>query len=66
MTNIVKIEIYWNQGPIKYLLWHNGEKPHRSIGKLPPLLYYVNNFIGHQKSNILEDYAKYAAAEIHR
>lgn len=43
----------FNPGLIKYLLWYNGEKPHRSIGKLPPLLYYVNNFIGSQKSNML-------------
>jgi putative transposase len=43
----------FNQGLISYLLWYNGEKPHRSIGKLPPLLYYVNNFIGSQKSNML-------------
>lgn len=43
----------FNQGLISYLLWYNGEKPHRSIGKLPPLLYYVNNFISSQKSNML-------------
>ena len=42
----------FNQGLVRYLLWYNGEKPHRSIGKLPPLLYYVNNFIGSQKSNM--------------
>jgi len=42
----------FNQGLIRYLLWYNGEKPHRSIGKLPPLLYYVNNFISSQKSNM--------------
>jgi transposase InsO family protein len=47
----------FNPGLIKYLLWYNGEKPHRSICKLPPLLYYVNNFIGSQKSNMLVDAA---------
>lgn len=47
----------FNGGLIKYLLWYNGEKPHRSIYKLPPLLYYVNNFIGSQKSNMLVDAA---------
>lgn len=45
----------FNKGLIKYLLWYNGEKPHRSICKLPPLLYYVNNFISSQKSNMLVD-----------
>lgn len=48
----------FNQGLIKYLLWYNGEKPHRSIGKIPPLLYYVNTFIGPQKSNMLVDGAE--------
>ena len=33
----------FNHGLIKYLTWYNTEKPHRSIGKIPPLLYYVNN-----------------------
>ena len=47
----------FNKGLIKYLLWYNGEKPHRSIGKLPPLLYYVNNFISPQESNMLVDCA---------
>ena len=47
----------FNKGLIQYLLWYNGEKPHRSICKLPPLLYYVNNFIGSQKSNMLVDAA---------
>lgn len=48
----------FNKGLIKYLLWYNGKKPHRSICKLPPLLYYVNNFISSQKSNMLVDAAE--------
>lgn len=44
----------FNQGLVKYLTWYNTEKPHRSIGKIPPLLYFVNNFINDtKKSNIL-------------
>lgn len=55
---------YWNSDSLddtevfnrllmKYLLWYNTEKPHRSIGKLPPLRYYVDNFITNpQKSNM--------------
>lgn len=53
----------FNKGLIQYLLWYNGEKPHRSICKLPPLLYYVNNFIGSQKSNMLVDAAAPCANE---
>lgn len=45
----------FNKGLVRYLLWYNGEKPHRSICKLPPLLYYVNNFINPEKSNMLLD-----------
>jgi putative transposase len=51
-------EIYepdmFNQGLVKYLTWYNTEKPHRSIGKIPPLLYYINNYINDtKKSNML-------------
>lgn len=28
-----------------YLLWYNTEKPHRGIGKLPPLRYYLDKFV---------------------
>jgi putative transposase len=36
-----------------YLLWYNTEKPHRSIGKLPPLRYYLDNFVADpNKSNM--------------
>ena len=38
---------------MEYLIWYNTEKPHRSIGKLPPLRYYLDNFITPQKSNML-------------
>ena len=43
----------FNQGLMKYLIWYNTKKPHRSIGKLPPLLYYVTKFLNPQKSNML-------------
>ncbi len=35
-----------------YLIWYNTEKPHRGIGKVPPLRYYLENFAP-QKSNML-------------
>jgi putative transposase len=44
----------FNQPLMDYLVWYNTEKPHRSIGKLPPLRYYLDNFvIPSQKSNLL-------------
>jgi len=36
-----------------YLIWYNTEKVHRSIGKVPPLRYYLNDFINPKKSNML-------------
>ena len=43
----------FNRKLMDYLIWYNTEKPHRGIGKLPPLRYYLNNFITPQKSNML-------------
>jgi hypothetical protein len=38
---------------MNYLIWYNTEKPHRGIGKLPPLRYYLDNFVTPQQSNML-------------
>jgi putative transposase len=43
----------FNRRLMDYLLWYNTEKPHRGIGKLPPLRYYLNNFVTPQQSNML-------------
>lgn len=44
----------FNRELMKYLIWYNTEKPHRGIGNLPPLRYYVDNFINTpKKSNML-------------
>ncbi len=44
----------FNRTLMEYLIWYNTEKPHRGIGNLPPLRYYVDNFINApQKSNML-------------
>jgi len=43
----------FNQGLMQYLMWYNTEKPHRGIGKVPPLAYYVHNFVDPKKSNML-------------
>ncbi len=34
-----------NQKLMHYLLWYNTEKPHRGIGKVPPLRYFINTYI---------------------
>jgi transposase InsO family protein len=34
-----------NHHLMSYLLWYNTEKPHRGIGNLPPLRYYLDKFV---------------------
>ena len=41
----------FNHELMDYLIWYNTEKPHRGLGKLPPLRYYLENFAP-QKSNM--------------
>ena len=44
----------FNRNLMEYLIWYNTEKPHRGIGKLPPLKYYLDNFChSPEKSNML-------------
>jgi len=44
----------FNRKLMEYLIWYNTEKPHRGIGNLPPLRYYLDNFITTpKKSNML-------------
>jgi len=44
----------FNHELMKYLTWYNTEKPHRGIGNLSPLRYYLDNFIiTPKKSNML-------------
>jgi len=42
-----------NKKLVHYLTWYNTEKPHRGIGKVPPLKYFIDNFIQPKKSNML-------------
>jgi putative transposase len=45
---------FFNQKLMAYLIWYNTVRPHRGIGELPPLRYYVKNFVNNlQKSNML-------------
>ncbi len=44
----------FNMKLMDYLNWYNTEKPHRGVGKLPPLRYYLGHFLPTpQKSNML-------------
>jgi putative transposase len=43
----------FNRSLMEYLIWYNTEKPHRGIGKMPPLRYYLDKFVSPLKSNML-------------
>jgi transposase InsO family protein len=44
----------FNRKMMEYLIWYNTEKPHRGIGNIPPLRYYIDKFLSpSQKSNML-------------
>jgi putative transposase len=44
--------VAFNRHLMTYLIWYNTEKPHRSIGKVPPLRYYVDTFLPQNQSEI--------------
>jgi putative transposase len=44
----------FNRNLMEYLIWYNTEKPHRGIGNLAPLRYYLDHYLKNpQKSNML-------------
>jgi len=43
----------FNSKLMQYLIWYNTEKPHRGIGKIPPLRFFLDNFCPLKKSNML-------------
>ena len=43
----------FNRKLINYLIWYNTEKPHRGIGKVPPIRYYLDTFCPLDQSNML-------------
>jgi len=43
----------FNEKLMNYLIWYNTEKPHRGIGKVPPMRYYLDNFCPLDNSNML-------------
>lgn len=57
-TNYLDDPDDFNRKLMGYLIWYNTEKPHRGIGNLPPLGYYMDNFITPKKSNMLWTFTK--------
>jgi putative transposase len=43
----------FNRILMDYLIWYNTEKPHRGIGNLSPMRYYLDKFISPDQSNML-------------
>ena len=35
----------FNRGLVEWLIWYNTKKAHKSLNKIPPLRYYVNNYL---------------------
>ncbi len=53
IEDLVELDTF-NRNLMDYLIWYNTEKPHRGIGNLPPLKYYLNNYLKPlQNSNML-------------
>ncbi len=43
----------FNAKLMDYLVWYNTEKPHRGIGNVPPMKYYLDRFLSPDQSNML-------------
>jgi len=52
-TDLLDDPNIFNRNLMTYLIWYNTEKVHRGIGKIPPLRYYLDNFVtSPKKSNM--------------
>jgi putative transposase len=51
-THLLDEPALFNRELMRYLLWYNTEKPHRAIGNLAPLRYYLDRFAIPPQSNI--------------
>jgi putative transposase len=51
-THLLDEPALFNRQLMHYLLWYNTEKPHRTIGKVPPLRYYLDKFVIPTNSNM--------------
>jgi transposase InsO family protein len=53
MDELYEVEGF-NRGLMKWLIWYNTKRPHKSLNKLAPLRYYIDCFIkDSQQSNML-------------
>jgi putative transposase len=43
----------FNRKLMHYLIWYNTDRPHRGIGKVSPMRYYLDKFIPPAQSNML-------------
>ena len=51
-THLLDEPALFNHHLMRYLLWYNTERPHRSIGNMPPLRYYLDKFVTPNQSNM--------------
>jgi transposase InsO family protein len=49
----------FNRKLMEYLMWYDTEKPHRGIGNLSPMGYYLDNFLPPDQSNMLWTLRRY-------
>lgn len=53
LDDLTNVDVF-NRGLMEYLLWYNTKRVHKSLGKIPPLRYFIDNYITNtQKSNML-------------
>jgi len=63
-TDMLDEPAVFNRHLMKYLVWYNTERPHRSIGRMPPLRYYLDTFVP-QQSQMLWTLTKNAKVQKH-
>ena len=51
-TDLLDEPALFNRELMRYLLWYNTEKPHRTIGNVAPLRYYLDKFVAPSQSNM--------------
>ena len=51
-THLLDEPALFNRELMRYLLWYNTEKPHRAIGNVAPLRYYLDKFATPPQSNM--------------
>jgi transposase InsO family protein len=50
-THLLDEPALFNRELMRYLLWYNTERPHRAIGNVAPLRYYLDKFATPNQSN---------------